>query len=159
MQLNIAVCLAQHALIQQAVPRCTVGKVLQTWLGALLCLKLLQTRDRMWKLGGHELTIAFQSANFFGTKQEFCAADTVQSLLFKGLCCEPTIAELVLSTKLPGTSFNLNDLRSFYFGVIFLLFLRFCEVSVAQTVHYCAIQVCLCMCIYMVCFLLLHVLT
>lgn len=72
--LNISVCLAQHALMQ--LPCYTVGKVLQTWLGPLLCVRLLpytaQKRDRIWKLGRCELSIAFPSLlAFLGPSRSF----------------------------------------------------------------------------------------
>lgn len=72
--LNIAVCLAQHVLIQLLC--CPVGKALQTWLGALLCVKLLpyavQNSDRIWKLGRCGLSIASPSLlAFSGLSRSF----------------------------------------------------------------------------------------
>lgn len=40
-----------------------------------------------------------------------------------------------------------------------MFFLRFFKVSIAWAVHYCATQVCLCVCVFVVYFLLRHVLT
>lgn len=87
--LSIAVWLVQRALVQQAIPCCAVGKVLQTQLGALLCVKLLpctvQKKDWTWKLDRCGLSVVFPSLlAFLGPSRNFMLVTLSRHCCSKG---------------------------------------------------------------------------
>lgn len=155
--------------MQQTISCCTVGKVLQTRLGVLLCVRLLpctvQNRDWIWKLGGCGLSVVFPSLlAFLGPSRRFmlvtlsshcCSKGSGVNSWYMNWPSAPNCLEGALIWMLCGV-FTLR-----YF---FILFLRICKVSIAWAVHHCAIHDCLCLCVCvciylsLVCFLLLHVL-